>query len=248
HQVAQRLGREDERVDVELLEILRRLLLQRLGAPVGKGHADRVGARRVRRQIAAAVRCADLQPGEPVERALEDQVRERDRRLERIADGVLEPAAASQPSASFSFWIRISSRATSRSALYQYGLMLSASTSMPCSSIARIRSAGCDMSNVCGSTLRPIRAIASGTAQCACTSTVLTRRPLTTTSRRRPCACTGATPVRLHATKAMPAAPAAPSTNSRRVLMVSSKTRAGYHTRRGDRRPSVRPGSGSARP
>src|SRR5438445_328456 len=97
HQVAQRLGREDERVEVELLEIFRRLLPERFGAPVRKGHADRVGACRVGRQIAAAVRRADLQPGEPVERAFEDQVRERDRRLERIADGVLEPAAAPEP-------------------------------------------------------------------------------------------------------------------------------------------------------
>src|SRR5438094_3324991 len=96
-EVAQRLGREDERVEVELLEILRRLLLQRLGAPVGEGHADRVGTRRVGRQIAAAVGRADLQPGKAVERTFEDQVRERDRGLERIADGVLETAAALQP-------------------------------------------------------------------------------------------------------------------------------------------------------
>src|SRR5215831_13861406 len=116
--------------------------------------------------------------------------------------------------------------------------MLRASMSMPCSSIARIRSAAFDMSKVCGSTFRPIKASASGTAQCACTSMVLTRRPLTTTSRRRPCACTGAIPVMLHATKAMPAAPAAPSTNSRRVVMVPSLPRAGYHGPRTLRRAS----------
>src|SRR5215831_848419 len=97
--------------------------------------------------------------------------------------------------------------------------MLRASMSMPCSSIARIRSAAFDMSKVWGSTLRPIRAIASGTAQCACTSMVLTRRPFTTTSRRRPCAWADAIPVMLQATNAMPAAP---STNSRRVLIVPS--------------------------
>ena len=87
HQVAQRLGREDERVEVELPQILGRLLLElRRGAPVREGHADRVGARRVRRQVAAAVRRADLQSREAIERALEDQVRERDRGLERVAD------------------------------------------------------------------------------------------------------------------------------------------------------------------
>src|SRR5215831_9568727 len=88
------------------------------------------------------------------------------------------------------------------------------------------------------SSARFISAIASGTAQCAWTSTVLTRRPFTTTSRRRPCACTGAIPVMLHATKAMPAAPAAPSTNSRRVVMVPSLPRAGYHGLRALRRAS----------
>ena len=38
----------------------------------------------------------DLQPREHVQRAFENQMRERDRRLERVADDVLEPAAAFQ--------------------------------------------------------------------------------------------------------------------------------------------------------
>src|SRR4029453_5668360 len=88
---------EDERVEVELTQVLRRLLLERLGAPVGERHADRVGGRRVRRQIAAPVRRADLQARELVERAFEDQVRKGDGRLERVADRVLEPAAALEP-------------------------------------------------------------------------------------------------------------------------------------------------------
>src|SRR5438093_306792 len=77
--------------------------------------------------------------------------------------------------------------------------MLSASTSMPCSSIARSRSDTCvtmlSSGRVGGAgapSVIPTRAIASATAQCAWTSTVLTRRPLTTTSRRRVCARTGA--------------------------------------------------------
>ena len=62
--------------------------------------------------------------------------------------------------------------ATSRSALYQYGLMLSASMSMPCSSMARRRSAGCVIMSTLGRfgwpvTFRFMRAMASGTAQCA---------------------------------------------------------------------------------
>src|SRR5205085_4363537 len=53
-------------------------------------------ARRVGGQVAAAVRGADLQAREAVERALEDEVRERDRGLERVADGVIQPAAAGE--------------------------------------------------------------------------------------------------------------------------------------------------------
>src|SRR5713101_6171047 len=98
--------------------------------------------------------------------------------------------------------------------------MLSASTSMPCSSIARMRS--CPMIKVWGSTFSPISAIASGTAQCACTSTVFTRRPLTTTSRRRTvpptCACSFRAARRSQPTKAMPAiAPVTFLMNSLRV-------------------------------
>src|SRR5215468_6175242 len=114
--------------------------------------------------------------------------------------------------------------------------MLSASTSMPCSSMARSRSAtfvaitstlgrfGCPV------TFRPINAMASGTAQCACTSTVFTRLPLTTTSRRRGCACATPPPTPPcipHATKAMPAtAPvAASSMKSLRVIASSWRLR-----------------------
>src|SRR5205823_7669665 len=39
---------------------------------------------------------ADLEAGKTVERALEDQVGERERRLERVADGVFQPAVAAQ--------------------------------------------------------------------------------------------------------------------------------------------------------
>src|SRR5215468_10397326 len=80
----------------------------------------------------------------------------------------------------------MSCAATSRLAVYQYGLMLSASTSMPCSSMARRRSSALDMRSASVSSALPMSAIAAGTAQCACTSTVFTRLPFTTTSRRRP--------------------------------------------------------------
>src|SRR5262249_17423317 len=98
-QVAQRLRREDQRVVVHRSEIFGRPLLQRdsrvhVGGERG-GEGEAVGrARGVRGEVAAAVGRADLQPREAIERALEDQVRERDGRVERIADRVREPAVA----------------------------------------------------------------------------------------------------------------------------------------------------------
>src|SRR5262249_52869573 len=55
-----------------------------------------VRARRVGGQEAAAVSRADLQPREAVQRALEDQMRERYRRVERVANRVRQPAVALQ--------------------------------------------------------------------------------------------------------------------------------------------------------
>src|SRR5207247_2337812 len=56
-----------------------------------------IGARRVGRQIAAPVGPADRQAGEFVEGAVEDQVRERDGRLQRVADDVAQQPVALEP-------------------------------------------------------------------------------------------------------------------------------------------------------
>src|SRR3954466_11377128 len=70
--------------------------------------------------------------------------------------------------------------------------MLSASTSTPVLSICARRSPTLDQSRPGASSGWLMTLAASGTTQWACTSTVLTRFPATTTSRR-PCAC-GADP------------------------------------------------------
>src|SRR6266404_7808059 len=96
HQVTERLGREHQRVEIELIEIAARLLLE-LNVRVTilrRDEAGMVATRRVGAEIAAAVRGDDLQAGEAIERALEDQMLQGDRRIERIADGVREPAVA----------------------------------------------------------------------------------------------------------------------------------------------------------
>src|SRR5437763_10206629 len=72
-QVTQRLGREDDRVVVHLAHVLGRPLLQRPGLALREGRLHGVGPIHVRRKVATAVRRADLEPGELVERALEDQ-------------------------------------------------------------------------------------------------------------------------------------------------------------------------------
>src|SRR5690606_19029962 len=95
-EMTQGLGREDERIVIKLPQILRRPLLQRSGAALRKRDAAVVRAVHVGGEVAADVRGADLQSRKQVERSLEDQVRERDGRVERVADHVIEHAVAFQ--------------------------------------------------------------------------------------------------------------------------------------------------------
>src|SRR5258706_4625012 len=133
---------------------------------------------------------------------------------------------AAQASASFSFCVWITFSARSRSSLYQLGLMLSTCRSMPCASIAAMRCAA--VVAMCRSgrsegppSLSPMRASASGTAQCACTSITRVRLPETMVSRRAACAPAGRAASRSQPTKARPAsAPVADPRNSRRLVML----------------------------
>src|SRR5437879_1554716 len=97
--------------------------------------------------------------------------------------------------------------------------MLSASTSMPCSSIRRIRSSA--MTSDAGASFSPPPTMSSPTPQCSCTATLSTPRPLTTTSRRRS-ACARAARSPSHPMNAMPVSAAAWLTNSLRVVIFSS--------------------------
>src|ERR1700720_2788533 len=96
HQVAQCLGSEYQRVEIELVQIFGRLLLQ-LDVRVAilrRDEAGVVGARRVGAEISAAMRGKDLEAGKAIERAFEDQVLERDGGIEGVADEVRQPAVA----------------------------------------------------------------------------------------------------------------------------------------------------------
>src|SRR3984957_13925341 len=94
NEMAQRLSRDHQGIEMELIEIFGRLLLEMdvRVAVLRRHEAGVIVARRVGWQIAAAMRRDDLEIGKLVERSFEDQVLERKRGLERIADRVGEPA------------------------------------------------------------------------------------------------------------------------------------------------------------
>src|SRR5205807_2412332 len=108
------------------------------------------------------VRGADLEAREAIERALEDEVRERERGFERVADGVVQAAVAAQA--------RLQLRGPDRMDEHQHTQLLGLA---PERMELRVRQ------------LLAVHAAAAGKPQCACTSTVFTLRPLTTTWRRR---------------------------------------------------------------
>src|SRR5207302_2132978 len=77
-EMAQRLRREDQRVEVELAQVFGRLLLQlHRRAALGEGEADVVRSIGVGGEVAAAVRGTELDPREAVERAFVNQMRQR---------------------------------------------------------------------------------------------------------------------------------------------------------------------------
>ncbi len=108
-QMADRFGREDQGIEIDLLEIFRRRLLElHVGiAALGPDHAGMVRTIGIGRQVPAAMGGDHFQSGKAVQRALEDEMRERYRRVERIADGVAEPAVARQPLAELGHALRM---------------------------------------------------------------------------------------------------------------------------------------------
>src|SRR4051812_36946808 len=131
-------------------------------------------------------------------------------------------------SASFSFCTRTISAARSRSLRYQNGLIDSTSMSTPCASIALRRSSSVmktcfpasGIGDLKAATSSPISFSASWNRQWACTSTVLTRLPLTMTGRRGPpdcCARAASSSAQLQ--NAMPAAAATVFRKCRRLVI-----------------------------
>src|ERR1700747_631697 len=107
--MADRLGREDQRIEIDLLEIFRRLLLE-LDVWIAALGADQTGVVRpvgIGRQEAAAVRTNHFQAGKAIERSLENQVRQRNRRAEGIAARVAAPDGAGKALVEFGNALRM---------------------------------------------------------------------------------------------------------------------------------------------
>src|SRR6185312_5928776 len=101
NKMAQCLRRKYNRIEEKLSvpQIRRRVFLRQRPDAIGESPAHRIRAVGVGRQKTSAMRGTNLQSREPVERAFKDQVRQRDRCLQRIADRVGQQAAAAKPSA-----------------------------------------------------------------------------------------------------------------------------------------------------
>ena len=85
--MAQALGSKDDRIEIQLPQVFRGVLLGTV-ARAGRPDTSIVEPPGVGRQVSAGVGRTDFQPGEAIERAVENQVGEKDGGLQRIADNI----------------------------------------------------------------------------------------------------------------------------------------------------------------
>src|SRR5262245_16132867 len=97
YEMAQRLTRKHERVDIELLQIIRGTLVELLRALLGEREATMIRPVRIRRKIAAPMSRANLQPRETVQRSFEDQMRQRNGGSQRVSDDIGQNSIPRQP-------------------------------------------------------------------------------------------------------------------------------------------------------
>src|SRR5579859_7860138 len=91
------LRREEHGIVIKLLQILAGQLLQ-WPAVFRKCFQAFIVSARIRRQISAAMGSANSQLREKIESAILNQVRERESRLKRMADYIIQIAVPLQPS------------------------------------------------------------------------------------------------------------------------------------------------------
>src|SRR5947209_11498157 len=94
----QRLGGEDQRVEIELPQVFSGMFLQRhLAAAVGKGQTAVIRPGTVGRQVTTAMGGAELQARKAIQRPLKNEMGERNGGFEWIADDVGQQAVSLQP-------------------------------------------------------------------------------------------------------------------------------------------------------
>src|SRR5207253_5984736 len=91
------LAREHERIEIQLLQVLRRALVECLRALLGKRETAVIGSVGVRWKVAASVSRTDLESWKSIQGSLEDQMRKRNRRGQRISNHVSQDTVALQP-------------------------------------------------------------------------------------------------------------------------------------------------------
>src|SRR5262245_52907570 len=88
--------REHHAVDVDALQIVRWGMRQ-VGMAVGPRSPGMIDAARISTEVTATMSSQDLQPGMALEHSVEDQIVQRQRGIERIADHVVEIEAGEAP-------------------------------------------------------------------------------------------------------------------------------------------------------
>src|SRR5216683_1753990 len=88
--------RKKDRIEIKLLQILSRKLLQRL-AEIGKRSQALIAPARVRWQVAAAVRRANFQSWKKVQRSILNQMSDRECSLKRMSDDIVQKSISLQP-------------------------------------------------------------------------------------------------------------------------------------------------------
>jgi hypothetical protein len=87
HKMTHTFWSEDDRIEIRLPQVFRGVFFGAV-ARTWRPDAAVIGPPSVGGQIAAGVGCADFQAGEPIEHAVENQVGQKNRGLERIADDI----------------------------------------------------------------------------------------------------------------------------------------------------------------
>src|SRR6516165_2092987 len=129
HQRGELVRCEHHRIDIDSSEVIRGRLRQST-VTIGTRAPSMVDAPGISAKISAAMHRQDLEPGMTLEHAIEYQIMQRDRRLQRIADNIVEVKAC-QPGRAVKPLGWIITKAPSSSAFCQNGANARSDSSLP---------------------------------------------------------------------------------------------------------------------